>query len=319
MFGSFEAGGTAPVDDFKEQIVHYVSQIVLFLASTIMFLIGLRRLLPEDLFSTALFFDSLEIAKVFDSPARLSDDQLLGSIMHLMAYDFQDVTVSAMSVSLFLFTAQMIAGYFVVIQGEYAPGYKSFMSYMSAWVKEHFASYRGERKTLPRMNPDKVAWLWFWVVLASADTLTDIIFRSNVNGEITMASAFWSIVVSILVYNLGSEWATVLGFSMVVSSGHALLVRTWPLIVTSYNSVYDFLGPDSTGSPRGGNQQKNRHGNKQQKQRQQQQQHQQKQQQRPQGQVHVSNDQRGFRSPQYSGQSRSAVDQYLQELMGDEE
>lgn len=246
MFKSFQPTAEIEVvNDFKEQVVHYTGALMIFIVSLIMFLVGFRRLLPEDLYSTALFFDSLEIAKVFDTPAHLSDDTMLTTVMHLMSYQFQDVSVSAMSIALLLFAAQMIAGYFLAIHGDYTPQHKSAISYARAWISSKMDARRGAPSRLPKLNPDKVFWLWMWVFLAFADTATDVIFRSTVNGQITTASFFWSSVVSILVYNLGSEWATVLGFNLVVSNGYALAVRTWPLLLVTYDTISDLASSRS--------------------------------------------------------------------------
>lgn len=250
MFKSFQpTSDITVVNDFKEQVVHYTGALMIFIVSLIMFLVGFRRLLPEDLYSTALFFDSLEIAKVFDTPAHLSDDAMLTTVMRLMSYQFQNVSVSAMSIALLLFAAQMIAGYFLAIHGDYTPQHKSAISYARAWISSKTEERRGNPSRLPKLNPDKVFWLWMWVFLAFADTATDVIFRSTVNGQITTASFFWSSVVSVLVYNLGSEWATVLGFNLVVSNGYALAVRTWPLLLVTYDTISD-LASGGTGRQR---------------------------------------------------------------------
>lgn len=262
MFRSFEPGDTSPVNAFRQEVTEFVQLLIVGVASVVVFIIGFRRLLPEDLFSTALFFDSLEIAKVFSEPARLAEDPFLSGVMNALAYEFADVSVSAMSISLFLAAAQLLAGYFLVIQGEYATGYGNAITYFSEWWRRQREAARMQRqgrnvkpKPMPKVSRAKFNWLYFLVFLASVDTMTDILFRSVVDGVVTLDSVVWSTVVSLLVYNLGSEWGTVVGFTMVATTGYSILVRLYPLAVSTLDLVSELtsFGPQraTTVPPKG--------------------------------------------------------------------
>jgi hypothetical protein len=231
MFGSFSIGGKDTLQrDVHGKVLRYFQSVFMFLMGFLALALSGRRLFPEDLFSTARFFDQLTIAKVFDSPAYLADDRLLSFLMNtLMTFDFQNVTVSAITVALALAVTQIIVGYLLVVnQQPYTSKSKN------GWILM-YNLIRG-RDSLQKngsVNWYKIGYASLYIFCVIADTLTDVLFRASIEGGAVSITTVYmqSIFVSILVYGLLSEWLMMQGIAIVINHGYGVIVGTIPTFV----------------------------------------------------------------------------------------
>ena len=190
--------------DLNPTITSYITNVSLFFVGFFFIYISLRNLMPEDLFSTARFLDGMELAKVFETQASLTDDPVLGWVMRTaMGFDFPDVSMSAFGISFMIILVQIYAGYRTAAAGSYTAKSSNLVMLLINHV-------RGDSIDIDRLNWDKVGWLALWFIAAIFDTFTDIAFRSH--GWQT-GLILQSIVFSLIVYNILSECAFFTGIT----------------------------------------------------------------------------------------------------------
>ena len=229
MFGEL-THGTDGNDDIRENIVIYVKNIALFVVAFMLLYYSVRRLIPEDLFSSALYYDGLGLQKVFAQPAMLVDDPLSVFIMTVvMGFSFPNVSAAAFSVGFMLFLVQIWAGYKSSVAGGYTRKSKTLLGFISNIINKEDSL---DPKTL---NWGKVNWLLAWIFIAFADTFTDVSYRSGDDPAL-----FWqSVFVSVLVYNILSEWAMLTGLIGVMNYGYVVAVDTAPVLYHSFILITD--------------------------------------------------------------------------------
>lgn len=229
MFGEL-THGTDGNDDIRENIVIYAKNAALFFVAFLLLYYSVRRLIPEDLFSSALYYDSLGLQKVFAQPAMLVDDPLSVFIMTaVMGFSFPSVSAAAFSVGFMLFLVQIWCGYKASVSGGYTNKSETLLSFVSnIWNNTD----KLDPKTL---NWGKVNWLLAWVLIAFADTFTDISYRSGGSTSLLLESLF----ISVLVYNILSEWAMLTGLIGVLNYGYVVIVDTIPVVYHSVSLVID--------------------------------------------------------------------------------
>lgn len=169
MFQQFSLGIEVS-DDLNENIVRFASRFVLAVFCALAVYVSIRNLIPEDLFSTALYLDGNGLEKAFTTEAAVTGDPVFSAIIHtVLSFPFPSVSVAAFAVSLAVFSIQIIAGYLVSISGDYAPRHRTLLSLILAKKKPN----------LQAINWQKFTFLTFWGLCALFDTLTDIAFRSG--------------------------------------------------------------------------------------------------------------------------------------------
>lgn len=229
MFGEL-THGTDGNDDIRKNIVIYVKNIALFLVAFLLLYFSVRRLIPEDLFSSALYYDGLGLQKVFQQPAMLVDDPLSVFIMTaVMGFTFPSVSAAAFAVGFMLFLVQVWAGYKASVAGGYTSKSETLLGFISNIYN------RQDKFDAKTLNWSKVNWLLAWLLIAFTDTFTDISYRSGGEASLVIESIF----ISILVYNILSEWAMLTGLIGVMNYGYIVLTDTVPVIYHSVMIVVD--------------------------------------------------------------------------------
>jgi hypothetical protein len=255
MFNSFNiGGGDSLLRDVHTDVLQFFQGLFLTIVGWLMLVLAGRRLFPEDLFSTARFFDALTIAKVFDTPASLADDRLLSFLMNqLMAFDFPNVSVSAITVALVLALTQIVCGYLITANKKpYTNNSKN------GWALA-YNLLRGHDSLIGNASANwyRIGYASLYVFCVLADTFTDIVFRASVGeGFDPFVVLMQSVFVSVVVYNLLSEWAIIQGFALLINNGYSVITRAIPvtsLVVGEIRNGLDRAGMHTqTRSPRNG-------------------------------------------------------------------
>lgn len=164
---------------------------------------------PQDIFSTAYWYDSLNIQQVYNAPP---DFQSAGRLARNIMRAFQlEVTLSteALIFAWFLWGAQVIAAYISGTSGNYwVKGNNTPNSYFQtifALAKTQFVNGANT------VSPKAVNWERFYGVtaywlLAVFDTYTDVAFKISSGTPLTAGYVLTVVFVSLVVFNFGSEW-----------------------------------------------------------------------------------------------------------------
>lgn len=178
FFSGYDEGGAG--DNTSAGISTFANSIFMIVVGLGMFFLSLFSILPNDLFTTALYFDGLGLQPVFGESAKWFE-----SVASLPA-----VTKEAASFSLALLVLQLYAGYRYAFAGS-----------------EGSIVDRIRRGDFSFMTSHKIKWFLFYWMAALFDTMTDAQYRSYF-GETGILTAS---VVSFVFYNLGSEFFIVVG------------------------------------------------------------------------------------------------------------
>lgn len=178
FFSGYDEGGAS--DNTSANISTFANSIFMISVGLGMFFLSLFSILPNDLFTTALYFDGLGLQPVFGESAKWFE-----SVASLPA-----VTKEAASFSLALLVLQLYAGY----RYAFAQGSRSIIQSIRNGDYSFVTSH-------------KAKWFAFYWMAALFDTMTDAQYRSYF-GETGILTAS---LVSFVFYNLGSEFFIVVG------------------------------------------------------------------------------------------------------------
>lgn len=184
---------------------HSISIVVI---SLVFLALSIGVFIPLDTFTTAQWYDRQDLVKVYTNSATMfSGSGLWDSI--------PEVTTEAFFVAIALFVAQMYIG----LQSAAVGGYTNRSSNIAIFV---WNVVSGKEKLQPNtVKWEKFAWLFAYFFIAAIDTFTDMEYRSGYwSGNIWL-----TILVSIGIYNFGSEWMLVRGFKSLIEHGPKLLNR----------------------------------------------------------------------------------------------
>lgn len=192
-FAGFNEKGTRDV--ILQEVVNNSNHIGMFFIGLAMVYLSVRYVFPNDLFTSALFFDGLNLQQVFTTPAKAFS---VGGLWE----GLPDLTTEA-----FAFAASM-----ALLQVFF--GYKSATS--KGGLLKPFVTLFQEKKLA---DTTKLGWFLAYIFVACFDTWTDTEYRSfyGQNGLYLKA-----LLVSFLFYNLFSEYAIVQGSKLVLNYGFVL-------------------------------------------------------------------------------------------------
>lgn len=167
-----------------------MNYVLVFICAIIFAFVGLR-FFTGDLFSSAKWWDSLNLQ---------TENAFLDQPIPWEGFD--GVTTTGVIFSLGLSVFQIIAGYQQLIAG----GWTKKSEGLIVWS---YNRYYG--KDMSPINQEKLKWMLLWLAVVIVDTVVDISWRSY-GFQQSLAAA---ILTSIVVYNLGSEFAVVYGIKYV--------------------------------------------------------------------------------------------------------
>lgn len=195
VFGGFSE------PQFKDKLSPNVVKIVNFslmaLVGFAMFFLSFNYVLPNDVFTSALFFDGMGLQPVFSESAGVFSE---GGIWE----ELPDVTTEAFVFGMALLFMQLFAGYRASVAGRYTK--QSGNIVILFW---NVLSHK-ERVGINGLNWQKIGWISFYWFVAFFDTGTDAYYRSWYgNGNVEFLGL--SLIVSFFFYSMFSEWAIVVG------------------------------------------------------------------------------------------------------------
>lgn len=192
---------------FKAQRKSGLSRgVLMVLVGTILVYLAFTFTIPLDLYSTALFYDNVGWNIIMSTPTTSID--LLWFSMTLRL----PVTEEALYFSVFMFIAQVAVAFPFSYAGPFVSGGRrnggGFLSMIVGGVKREVR--------LEDVNTIKVTWLLVYLLLAFLDTYTDYVFRTATGIPFTVGQSFFQVIMLVLVYNLGSEFAISYGMNSAV-------------------------------------------------------------------------------------------------------
>lgn len=191
LFGFTEKGTK---DVIVSNIINNSNYILLFIVGAVMFFLSLIYIFPNDLFTSALFFDGLQLQQVFSSPAKMFTSGIWAGL--------PDLSTEAFAFAASLACLQVFLGY----RSSTADG--TLVGGITGLLKG--------RKT----ELSKLKWFLFYVAVATFDTWTDTEYRSFYGQQSLYLKA---LITSFFFYNLFSEWALVQGSKLMINYGFVLL------------------------------------------------------------------------------------------------
>lgn len=197
-FLGFTERGTKDV--IVTSIINNSNYILLFGVGAIMFFLSLFYIFPNDLFTSALFFDGLQLQQVFSQPAKMFSSGIWAGL--------PDLSTEAFAFAASLACLQVFLGY----RSSTASGPGLFSG-----VKQ---ITQGKR-----IDANKLKWFLAYVAVATFDTWTDTEYRSFYGQQSLYLKA---LVTSFFFYNLFSEWALVQGSKLMINYGFVLLQMLKP-------------------------------------------------------------------------------------------
>lgn len=168
--------------------------IVLIIVGLIAFLLSFTRVVPNDIFTSALFFDSLDLQPVFSQPATMFAE---GGIWASLP----DVSEEAFVFAASLLVIQVLVGYKASTIG----GYTNKSQNVGALLIN--AATGKEKIGRTSFNWAKVGWISFYWAISMFDTYTDTAYRS----DLFASGVFTALITSFFYYNLASEWMLMVG------------------------------------------------------------------------------------------------------------
>ena len=161
--------------------------------------------MPEDLFTSAFFFDSLPLQQTFSGRSKMFGP---GSFFKTA----QTVSVSAVGFTLALFVTQIAAGYAAASDASWGEArnrsgkieMNNLIQLLKAWIKGY---------QITTFNYGKLTKTVLYWLAAIADTYFDADFKVGGSGAWGQA-----LLVSFLYYSLASEIFLVLGFNWVLEA-----------------------------------------------------------------------------------------------------
>lgn len=171
------------------------------LATGLMYL-AITMFIPQDLSSTAAWYDSLGFQDAIDIAGTfpLFTRGIWGHI--------EDVSMTGGSISLLLSGFQVLMNYQTAEAGAWGTSRNGQHEYQSL-----FSLYLNRSNGIV-LNHLKIIRAFGWLTLASIDTVTDSLYKiANGGGLIKFALA---VLVSTLIFNIGSEIAITWGIRMIV-------------------------------------------------------------------------------------------------------
>lgn len=197
-FLGFTERGTKDV--IVTSIINNSNYILLFGVGAIMFFLSLLYIFPNDLFTSALFFDGLQLQQVFSQPAKMFSSGIWAGL--------PDLSTEAFAFAASLACLQVFLGY----RSSTASGPGLFSG-----VKQ---ITQGKR-----IDASKLKWFLAYVAVATFDTWTDTEYRSFYGQQSLYLKA---LITSFFFYNLFSEWALVQGSKLMINYGFVLLQMLKP-------------------------------------------------------------------------------------------
>jgi hypothetical protein len=183
-------------DQVLQNIINNSNYIMMFGIGAAMLFLSLRYIFPNDLFTSALFFDGLGLQQVFSSPAAIFSE---GGFWE----DLPDLTTEAFAFAASLALTQVYLGYkAATARGSLGDTLKGYLS-----------------KNTGKIETEYVGWFLAYVFIALFDTWTDTEYRSFYGSQGMYLKA---LLVSFFFYNLFSEWAIVQGSKLVLNYGFVL-------------------------------------------------------------------------------------------------
>ena len=216
--------------DKSGKIMPWFKSLLIAFLGYIAFTRSLTDFIPQDIFSTARYFDSLELAVVFDQPVIAGNDSFVVFLVEtIMQYDFPNVTLSAFNAALAMWVLQAIIGYYASVSGGYTPKSPNIFALVVNLLRKQ------DKFNASTFNWNKFGLVIFWLSIAGFDTYTDIVYRSHEDP----ANLFWkAVIVSIFLYNIGSEVLVFLGAGTLINHGYKAIVE-FPHVVT--NVIEDII------------------------------------------------------------------------------
>ena len=185
-----------------------VQNSLMAIAGIAAFWISLRYVIPNDLFTSALFFDALGLQPVFNTPAAAFADGGFWAEM-------PNVTTEAFIFSLSLLIIQILVGYTASTAGGYTNSSRNIVSLL---VNVLAGKEKVGRNSL---NWAKVGWVSFYWTIALFDTFTDTAYRAGSEGSADFVLV--AFVVSFFYYSMASEWMIIVG----AKTGADYTIRTF--------------------------------------------------------------------------------------------
>ncbi len=192
-FMGFNEKGTR--DIVLQNVINNSNYIGLFFLGACFFCLSFFYIFPDDLFTSALFFDGLELQQTFTSSSSVFSE---GGVWEQLP----DVTTGSFAFAASLALTQVFFGYkSAVSKGSL---YKPLVS---LWNEKKF------------VNTTKLGWFLAYVFVAAFDTWTDVEYRSFFGQS---GLYFKATLVSFFYYNLFSEYALVQGGKLMLNYGFVL-------------------------------------------------------------------------------------------------
>lgn len=215
-------GGYEPQlgDKLNTRTIRIANYAIIAFTGLAMVYISFFYVLPNDLFTSALFFDGLGLQPVFSHPAGLFYE---GGIWESLP----DVTTEALAFAMSLLFIQLFTGYRASMAGGYTNRSGNLLAYVINLVK---GSDSFDAKYL---NFTKIGWMAFYWIVAIFDTLTDAVYRAGFDSSRFLTA----LIVSFLFYSLFSEWALVVGVKTSVNYGLNIFGELFGSISQNKNSA----------------------------------------------------------------------------------
>lgn len=212
VFGSFSEKGVK--DAVSANTMRVANYAMMAFIGALMLFLSLRYVLPNDVFTSALFFDGLGLQPVFDQPAAVFAEGGLWP-------DLPDVTTEAIVFASSLLIIQIFAGYRASMAGPWDNRSGNVVALFINSIRQprqrqgQQQQGQQQKKQQGQFNWTKFGWMSMYWIVALFDTATDAYYRSGFgSGDLLLA-----LVVSFLFYNLFSEWAVITGAKTTINYG----------------------------------------------------------------------------------------------------
>lgn len=197
--GTFTEKGV--VDAISPKVMTLANYVIMLAIGFGMFYYSFTQVLPNDIFTSALFFDSLPLQPTLSHPAAAFAE---GGIWESQP----DTTAEALTFAMCLFLSQVFFAYKASTIGRWDNQSPNLI----ALVKNQIVPTKQKRG---EFNYSKLGYMLAYWGLAIFDTVTDAYYRSFFATE----SLLIALIVSFLFYNLFSEWALITGAKTMINYG----------------------------------------------------------------------------------------------------
>jgi hypothetical protein len=182
------------------RVEQLLTDLIVGVISTGLFFISLFYLVPSDLATTALWYESLNF-----QPVIIGQTPMIRFSHWSM---FPDISLQATLVAVTISGLQIFLLFKAQTSGNWSGSHDTFLSLFSNWFKTTFS---GKRFSANGFNYTKMSWLIMAILVAVIDCLTDGLYKSF-GGMYGVGHFLSAVLFSLVFYTILSEYILVVSF-----------------------------------------------------------------------------------------------------------